>query len=135
MGSALAAELAVTMAATKSMATVRQMVAVRFFNGVAHLIRNSVFPDLLDVINGQLVTSDLTRPPVWDIGCRNTSMFVFGYDDLFDLFWGSTLNNHIIPDHLRPPIVVNEGDMVFDHIIGVPVSHHYLPVGSHSRAE
>ena len=53
----------------------------------------------------------------------------------FDLFWGSTLNNHIVPDHLRPPIVVNEGDMVFDNIIGVPVSHHYVPVGSRSRAE
>jgi len=78
MGSALAAELAVTMEATKSTATVRQMVAVRFFSGVAHLIRNSVFPNLLDVINGKLVTSDLTRPPVWDIGGRNTTMFIFG---------------------------------------------------------
>lgn len=78
MGSALATELAVTMAATKSTATVRQMVVVRFLIGEVHFIRNSVFPDLLDVINGQLVTSDLTRPPVWDIGCRNTTMFIFG---------------------------------------------------------
>ena len=86
----------------------------------------SVFPDLRDLINLQLFRVDFTKPSIREIGQWIISVFVFAQDDLFNLFWRSRFDNHIVSDHLCSSIVVDEGDMVFHPVFGLPVIHHQM---------